>query len=630
MPRALVPSRSAARRVVALAAAFAALSCNENLPSGPQTFPATLKIAVSHDTVVVGDSNLAQAQAFDGAGHQIQSLTFGWTSADSGIVGLAVLANDTSGGRSRRLVGQKTGRSAVSISLADPRFTTTPASRTETVVVGGVRVLTTHDSTLTALNDTGVAVAAGLVRVNGTLVTRSGAGVKWVHLGSHTATSGSGDTLRYVARSNGPDTLIATSDFCLAGAKCADTVVARVSQTLFLALSTHLLRSWSFSDSLAPNVTLADRRGSGLAGTSIRFIPLTAADSLVVQVGAVVGISNPATGMMATPRLISMGNDTATVLVQAVAADGATILAADTVKDIVRQVARYVNVEALRVLLSATDSVPMRAVARDARGAIIRDATVSVASATNITFHDPWAGPNANVNVATSGVITPTLTDKTLPDSNPLAPQVPVVNNPANLTVLKADTVIAGQTQLSVPVTVFDSTGLPASNATVVFGTKSGAVPASVVADLNGSAIAIWTPPDIAGPYTLTGVKAASPLATLADSTGRIVVRRSVQVVAATPDTAKSTVEITATSIAANGVATVTVTLRDRFGNIVLTTAPGDFTVSVSRGSVAAFGCTQGVCTATYTAPATSGADSIIVQIGGVQIHFSPLALTIT
>ncbi len=138
---------------------------------------------------------------------------------------------------------------------------------------------------------------------------------------------------------------------------------------------------------MTPDVTLADKRGFGLAGTSIRFIPVSAVDSTIVRVGPVVGISNPGTGVMATPRLISTGNGTATVAVQALAPDGATILATDAVTETVRQVARRANVEALRALMSATDSIPVKAVARDARGAIILDATVSVGSNTGVAFH---------------------------------------------------------------------------------------------------------------------------------------------------------------------------------------------------------------------------------------------------
>jgi hypothetical protein len=623
------------RRSIPLAcAAFVlVLSCDENLPSGPSTFAAQLRIAVSHDTLVVGDTNAAVAQALDNSGHQIESLAFTWTSVDSSTVGFASPGSpDTSSGRARRLVGKKTGRSGVSIALPDPRFVSSPASRTETVVVGGVRVLTTHDSTLSAINDTGVAVAAGLVRVNGQLVPRAGEGVRWIHQGSHTAVVTSGDTLRYVAKSNGPDTLIATSDFCLAGAKCADTIVARVSQVLTLALSTKLLRSWSFSDSLTPSITLADRRGNGLAGTTIRYVPATSADSAIVRVGAVIGTSNPTTGVMATPRLISVGNGTSKVIVQGVAPDGSTIVATDSLTQIVRQVARYANVEALRALMSATDSIPMKAVARDARGAVIADATVSVFSSVGVPFNAPWAGPNLILNVSVSGVLTPAITGIALPDSNPLAPQVPVVINVANLTVPKADTVKAGHTQIGIPITVFDSTGLPALGAPVAFGSSFGPVPATVVTDINGQAVAVWTPPDSAAYYTLTGVRPATPLATLADSTGRIVVRRSVQVIAGDPDPTKSTVEVTSTSVVnTTGTTTVTVKVRDIFGNIVKTATPADFIATPTRGTfLAPFSCALGVCTATYQAPATAGADSISVQIGGIDIQFSPLTITIT
>jgi hypothetical protein len=608
----------------------AAFGCNENLPNGPQTFAAQLRIAVSHDTLVVGDSTVAHAQALDASGHEIESLGFTWTSADSSTLAFASPGSpDTSDGRTRRFIGQKAGRSGVTLALPDPRFVSSPSSRTETVVVGGVRVLTTHDSTLSAINDTGVAVAAGLVRVNGALVPRAGQGVRWVHVGAHTTVVTHGDTARYVARSNGPDTLIATSDFCLAGAKCADTVVARVSQVLTLALSTKQLLSWSFSDSLTPNVTLADRRGNGLAFTTIRFVPVGAADSLVVHIGAVIGTSDPATGVMATPRLISAGNGTATVIVQGVAPDGTTIVATDTVTDIVRQVARYANVEALRALMPSVDSIPVRAVARDARGAVIADATVSVLSSVGVSFHAPWAGPNAIVNAGTVAVVTPTITGITLPENNPLAPQVPVTINASNVTIVKVDTVKAGHTQIAVSLVAFDSTGLPALGAPVVFSTPFGLVPATVVTDLNGQATTTWTPPDTAGYFTLTGVQ-TSPLTAVPDSTGRIVIRRSARVVAADPDATKSTVEITATSIAANGTATVTVKVRDIFNNLVKSAQPTDFTVNVTHGAVGAFSCTDGICTATYTAPAATGPDSISVQIGGIEIHFSPLAVTIT
>src|SRR5262249_47020710 len=153
-----------------------------------------------------------------------------------------------------------------------------------------------------------------------------------------------------------------------------------------------------------------------------------------------------------------------------------------------RQVARYTNVEALRVVTTAIDSIPVRAVARDARGAVIADATVTVASSVGILFHSPWAGPNAIVNIGAVGVITPNIIGIALPDSNPLAPQVPVTINASNLSIVKVDTVKAGHTQLGVSLTAFDSTGLPAFGAPVVFSVPAGPAPATVVTDINGQA----------------------------------------------------------------------------------------------------------------------------------------------
>ncbi len=226
------------RRSIPLAGAamFVALSCNENLPTGPQTFAAQLSITVSHDTFVVGDSSVAQAQAIDAAGNRIQSLTFTWSSTDSGVVGLASPGNpDTSNGRAqktgrpanrtRRRVGRarrpairlaRRRRATRRSSWAASEFSrpTIPRSRQSTI-----RELRSRRAWCGSTARSCPAPARGFVGCT---------------QGSHTATVAQGDTLRYVARSNGPDTLIATSDFCLAGAKCADTVIARVSQSLTL------------------------------------------------------------------------------------------------------------------------------------------------------------------------------------------------------------------------------------------------------------------------------------------------------------------------------------------------------------------------------------------------------------
>jgi len=622
-----------------------ASSCTENLPSGPNTFPATLAIVVPHDTIVIGDSSSAQATATDGAGRQIQNLTFGWTSTDSTIVGFS--AADQSNGRVRKLVAKKTGRASVSLSLPDPRFAgISPATRSEVGVVGGVKILSSKDSTLTSVNDTAIAVAAGLVRANGTLVTRASTGTKWLHLGQHVTVAGQGDTIRYIAQANGPDTLIATNDFCLLGAKCADTVFARVAQVVTLTLSSRTFSSWSFSDSVGPTITLSDKRGNGLPGSSIRFVPATAADSAIVKVSAIQGTSNPATGAMATPKLITAGNGTAKAYVKAIGADGVSVVATDSVTVVVRQVARRVAVEPLRAVMTSNDSIPIRPVARDARGAPIADATITVTGA-GVNLNGIWAVvPNpGSITVPTFSTIAPALTGVALPSSNPSAPQIDVKIDTAAFTLLKTDTVTASDTATRpTAVVLLDSTAVPFAGGAVNFAATGGAAPASATADGLGQVSMVWMPPDTVGTttpnplgfYTLIGVRStALPLLTSADSVGRIVIRRSILVKADTSSASKSTVSMNATNLAINATATVTVTLRDRFNNIYKLGAPGDFTVTVSAsgGTVGAFTCTDGICTATYTAPAAVGAGTFtlnaVINSSTLDMVFSPITLTI-
>ena len=125
-------------------------------------------------------SNAAQAQALDTQGRAIQGLAFNWTSAAPTILDFSAPASgnaDGTAGRTKTFLGKFPGRSVVTLALPDSRFAVTNATRNETVVVGGVRILTTHDSTLTAVNDTVRAIAAGLVRTGGTLVTKASQGV---------------------------------------------------------------------------------------------------------------------------------------------------------------------------------------------------------------------------------------------------------------------------------------------------------------------------------------------------------------------------------------------------------------------------------------------------------------------
>lgn len=637
MRRAQIPPRMTRARIVlgSIAAMIIGATCTENLPSGPNTFAAHLAIVVPHDTLVVGDPNNLTAQATDASGHLIQGLSYTWTSSDTSVLGVATAtttppATGDSAGGIKTFRGKHTGLSTVTLSLTDPRFVTSNAARTQTVVVGGVGVFSSHDSTLTAVSDTGVAIGMGLVRVNGALVKSPSQGIRWTHLGLHTAIVAAGDTIRYIARSNGVDTLIASDDFCLAGARCADTVIVRVSQQLSLALSAHSFLSWSFADTVGPTVILADRRGNGLAGTTVRFVPLTPADSAVVHVVPASGPNNPTTGLLAAPKLVSAANGSARVKVLGLGADG-SVVATDSITDTVRQVARRVAVEPLRAVITANDSIPIRTIARDAHGATIADASIA-ATPVGIALNDVWAGPTPISGASVDASIIPTLTGIALPSNNPGAPQIPVIVDPSLITILQLDTVKAGATPRAISVTVLDSVGLPAIGRWIRFGSSFAPVPDSTQIDVTGVAATTWQPRDTAGSYTLTGVRGALfPLAALGDSLGRIVVRHSIVVVADVASALKSTLQMSATTIAPSGTAVVTVMVKDRFGNLVKNALPTDITVTLGAGggTLGVVTCSQGVCTATYTAPAAPAADTISVKILGVEILFSPIAITI-
>jgi hypothetical protein len=621
------------RRALAVFAGLVLLttSCDENLPSGPANFATTLKIVVPHDTVVIGDSSAAQAQAVDADGHVIQGLTFKWTSADASVLALSTPAansDDAAAGRSQILLGKKTGRSVVTLSLPDSRFASSEVSRTQTVVVGGVRILSTRDSTLSAVEDTVMAIATSLVRTSAGLTPKASQGIKWSQRGSHTAVIGAGDTIRYISRSNGADTLIASHDFCLAGAKCADTAVIHVSQQLTMTLSSKTLLAWSFSDSLAPVVKLADRRGIGLPGAFVRFVPLTAADSTIVKVSGVVGTSNTADGTVATPRLIAIGNGTANVAVAAFGPDNQAIGAAETITMAVRQVARRVAVEPLRVDVSEEDSIPFRSIARDARGFRIADASISITT-TGLNTHGIWAGPTSVPAIGGAGTITPTLAGVARPELNPLAPQIPVVSLDMQMNIRQADTIVAGSAGSAVAVSgiAFDSTGQPAVGRLVAFSVSSGATPASAQVNSVGNFTQTWTLPTVADHYTLTGVLAGSAL----DPFDHTVVRRSVTVNPDVPSETRTTVTITNTTLAANATATLTITVRDRFNNLVKTAVPAEFVTSANAGGGTFSGaaCTLGICTVTYTAKATPGPDVIRVRINGTDVLGSPINIVV-
>jgi hypothetical protein len=207
---------------------------------------------------------------------------------------------------------------------------------------------------------------------------------------------------------------------------------------------------------------------------------------------------------------------------------------------------------------------------------------------------------------------------------------VPVIILPSIVNLFAADTVKAGSTGRQIFVTLLDSTGVPAIGVPVRFGVSHGTAPASVVSDGNGVAGVNWFAQDSTGSYTLTGVRDV-PGAAPGDSAGAVVIRRSVVVVAGPPDVIKSSVSVAAITMpATTGTTTVTVTVKDAFNNPVLSVVPTDLTMAATRGTLSAGACANGVCTFTYTAPATAGPATITVKVGAVDVTNSPLALTIT
>jgi hypothetical protein len=628
-----------ARLAVAMIASVVLVaSCDENLPSGPNTFSVTTQIVSTGDTLVIGQTRQVQARVTDAQGNVINGLHYAWKSADSNLVAVRQLTAATDSlGQTMELTAKRPGLSVLTLSLPDPRFVTTAATRTVTAVVGGVRVLSSHDSTLTSVNDTARAIATSLVRTSATdptLINRASQGVRWVHLGDKTTIVGTGDTIRYIARANGVDTLIATHDFCLAGAQCADTVIARVSQQLTFSLSAKTFQQWSFSDTVGPTIVLADRRGNGLAGTSVRFVPRTAADSAIVKIGPTVGTSNPTTGAVAAPRVITAGNGTARVSVLGIAPDGFSVIATDSLLVIVRQVARRVAAEPLRAIETRLDSIPVRLVARDARGAAIPDATIGVIPS-GLTLNGLYAVPITGA--ASPGTLTPSLSGVALPSNNPGAPQIPVTVDAGIITFEAADTVVAGgATQRLTSTIVLDSLGqVPAGKWVRYYISNIAGLDSSQIA-ADGTVTIIWTPPNIAASYALTGIM-SSPIGfnTVADSAGRIVIRHTLVIKNDVAIATQSSLAVGSTTVAQGGQTTIVVTVKDQFGNPVLNVTPADITLAASGvgggGTIGALTCsnTTGICTATYTAPGAAGATSISAKIGGADILNSPIAITV-
>jgi adhesin/invasin len=105
---------------------------------------------------------------------------------------------------------------------------------------------------------------------------------------------------------------------------------------------------------------------------------------------------------------------------------------------------------------------------------------------------------------------------------------------------------------------------------------------------------------------------------------------------AAAASAATSTFTVSTTTPAQSSTSTVvTVTVKDVYGNVRTNAADSEFTAAVTAGtavagSLSAFTCASGVCTANYTAPGAAGTNTVSVKIGGVDIVSVPSPILIT
>jgi adhesin/invasin len=186
------------------------------------------------------------------------------------------------------------------------------------------------------------------------------------------------------------------------------------------------------------------------------------------------------------------------------------------------------------------------------------------------------------------------------------------------------DVLIGGSiTGASLPsVRVTDSQGNPVSGVVVTFAAAAGAgiispvSPAAITTDASGLAtLTSWT-------VSSTTLGAASVTATA----GSLTRTFTANVIASATQTTAAT---SASSVALSGTATITVTVKDGSGTTITSAGAGAFTAELTgTGTLGAFACTNGVCTATFTAPSTSGGASIAIRVGGTAVSGSPIVIT--
>ncbi|QMV41493.1 Ig-like domain-containing protein [Cohnella cholangitidis] len=170
-----------------------------------------------------------------------------------------------------------------------------------------------------------------------------------------------------------------------------------------------------------------------------------------------------------------------------------------------------------------------------------------------------------------------------------------------------------GVSQTTVTVQMKDAQGTDwaTGGSSVVITSTLGTVSA-VTDNNNGTYTATLTAPTTTGTATIGASVGGSPITSTA----------SVQFVAGAPSTAHSTVQSGNATLTANGTSqtTVTVRLKDAYGNAI-TTGGATVAIASTLGTVSAVtDNNNGTYTATLTAPTTTGTATISATVGGSAI----------
>jgi hypothetical protein len=178
--------------------------------------------------------------------------------------------------------------------------------------------------------------------------------------------------------------------------------------------------------------------------------------------------------------------------------------------------------------------------------------------------------------------------------------------------ILVSDSVITVSlgSQATVTATAVDADGKPLSNLGAPQWSSANAGIASV------------TPGGIVGPVNLGET-------TLTVRIGGLSATVRVRVVEGSPSATTSTLAFAPNPMAVGSTGTVTVVVKDQFGNVIPTATPADLVGTVRPGILGPFTCVLGTCTANYTAPSTPGAPLLSVTIGGNPIQGSPLSILV-